>query len=45
MPNRLCDIFIYIKDAPATYDDNKIAGLPRRASSKTGLKRAGPENF
>jgi len=28
MPNYLCDIFIYIKDAPATYriPDNRIAG-------------------
>jgi len=31
MPNYLCDIFIYIRDAPATYLDNGIAGLPGRA--------------
>jgi len=35
----------YIKYAPATCTDNRIAGLPGRALSKTGLKRAGPKNF
>ena len=45
MPNCLYDIFINIRDAPATYLDNGIASLPCRASSKMGLKWAGPENF
>jgi len=38
MPNCLYDIFIYIKDAPATYPDNGIVGLLGWASSKMGLK-------
>ena len=41
MPNFLCDIFIYMRDAPVTYHDNGIAGLPGRASSKTCPKWAG----
>jgi len=45
MSNCLCDIFIHISYAPVTYPDNGIAGMPGRASSKTGLKQAGPENF
>jgi len=45
MCNCLCDIFIYLKDASGTYPDNGIAGPLGRASSKTGLKWAGPENF
>jgi len=45
MPNCLCDIFIYIREAPATYPDNGIAGLQGRASSKIGLKWAGPKNL
>jgi len=27
----MCDILIYIRDAPATYADNGIAGLPNQA--------------
>ena len=44
IPNCLCDTFIYISDALATYPDDGIAGLPGWASSKTGLKWAGSEN-
>jgi len=39
MPNCLCDVFIYIRDAPATYPDNGIASLSGRALSKTGPAR------
>jgi len=41
----MCDISIYIRDAPATYPEKGIASLPGRALSKMGLKRGGPENL
>jgi len=33
MPNYLCDTFIYIRDAPAIYPDNRIADLPVEISN------------